>query len=38
LTRPLIFDGRNIFPTSAMRRHGFEYHSIGRPVVRPAAP
>ncbi len=35
LKQPLIFDGRNIFPSSAMRRHGFEYHSIGRPVVRP---
>lgn len=33
LRQPLIFDGRNIFTTRAMRRHGFEYHSVGRPSV-----
>ncbi len=33
LRSPLIFDGRNIFDPAMMRRHGFEYHSVGRPVV-----
>lgn len=33
LAQPLIFDGRNIFQPAAMRRHGFEYHSVGRPTV-----
>ena len=32
---PLIFDGRNVYAVDAMRRHGFEYHSIGRPPVKP---
>jgi UDPglucose 6-dehydrogenase len=32
---PLIFDGRNVYTAAAMRRHGFEYHSIGRPPVKP---
>lgn len=35
LRQKLIFDGRNIFALATMRQHGFEYHSIGRPVVMP---
>jgi UDPglucose 6-dehydrogenase len=39
LRRPLIFDGRNLYPLEVMVREGFEYHSIGRrPVVPAAAP
>ena len=37
LNLPLIFDGRNIYDLDSMRQHGFEYHSIGRPVIRPSA-
>ncbi len=37
LKRPLIFDGRNLYAEETMLEYGFEYHSIGRPVVRPAA-
>ncbi len=33
LKRPLIFDGRNLYEAQAMARKGFEYHSMGRPVV-----
>ena len=33
LAQPLIFDGRNIYDLDAMKRLGFEYHSIGRPPV-----
>lgn len=29
----VIFDGRNLFEPERMQRHGFTYHSIGRPVV-----
>lgn len=28
--RPLLLDGRNIFEPSRLRKHGFEYHCIGR--------
>lgn len=35
LKQPLVFDGRNIFSLEMMERQGIEYHSIGRPVVRP---
>lgn len=31
---PLIFDGRNIYDLDVMRESGFEYHSIGRPLVK----
>ena len=31
MARPLIIDGRNMFPAEEMRRRGFEYASVGRP-------
>ena len=37
MTTPLIFDGRNIYNQRLMRRYGFEYYSVGRPALRPAA-
>lgn len=30
LTRPLIFDGRNLYETALMAQLGIEYHGIGR--------
>jgi UDPglucose 6-dehydrogenase len=33
LRHPIIFDGRNLFSPEDMERHGFEYHSVGRPPV-----
>jgi len=36
LARPLIFDGRNLYRPERMAELGFEYYSVGRPVVRPA--
>lgn len=33
LKSPLIFDGRNLFSLKVMREAGFNYYSIGRPVV-----
>jgi UDPglucose 6-dehydrogenase len=38
MRRPAVFDGRNLYAPDRMRRLGFEYHSIGRKPVRPAAP
>ncbi len=35
LRQPLIFDGRNLYDLSLMRRYNFEYHSVGRPSVVP---
>lgn len=35
MKNPLIFDGRNQYSPSEMRRHGFTYYSIGRPPVLP---
>jgi UDPglucose 6-dehydrogenase len=32
---PVIFDGRNLYSTRAMRAAKFEYHSIGRTPVKP---
>ncbi len=37
LRRPIIFDGRNLFAPADMHQRGFEYHSIGRASVYPAA-
>ncbi|MFO0973851.1 MAG: UDP-glucose/GDP-mannose dehydrogenase family protein [Phycisphaerae bacterium] len=34
LAKPVIFDGRNVYSAEQMRRHGFDYYSIGRPPVR----
>ena len=34
LNQPTIFDGRNVYELDTMRRLGFNYYSIGRPVVR----
>lgn len=33
LKHPVVIDGRNIFDPAAMKRHGFVYHSMGRPPV-----
>jgi len=33
LVEPVVFDGRNLYEPSAMQRHKFEYHAIGRPTV-----
>jgi UDPglucose 6-dehydrogenase len=33
LKNNVIFDGRNVYELETMRREGFTYHSIGRPVV-----
>jgi len=38
MARPVIFDGRNLWSPEAMARTGFEYHSVGRPPVRPGEP
>jgi UDPglucose 6-dehydrogenase len=35
LKENIIFDGRNIYELDDMRKHGFEYHSIGRATVIP---
>jgi UDPglucose 6-dehydrogenase len=37
LKQPLIFDGRNIYDAKTIARYNFEYYSVGRPAVRPAA-
>jgi len=37
LKQPLIFDGRNLYELATMKRCGFEYFSVGRPTVAPAA-
>jgi UDPglucose 6-dehydrogenase len=34
LATPVVFDGRNLYEPSRMRRHGFEYYPIGREQVR----
>ena len=31
----VIFDGRNIYRRKLLERHGFTYHSVGRPAVIP---
>jgi UDPglucose 6-dehydrogenase len=35
MTKPVIFDGRNIFERKIMADHGFTYHSVGRAPVTP---
>ena len=35
LKKPIIYDGRNLYDLTVMRKAGFEYHSIGRPCVIP---
>ncbi len=35
MTRPVIFDGRNIYRVQTMHEMGFEYHSVGRLSVQP---
>jgi UDPglucose 6-dehydrogenase len=37
MRRPLIIDGRNLYPLSVMEEQGFEYHSVGRRPVFPTA-
>jgi UDPglucose 6-dehydrogenase len=37
LSRPIIFDGRNIFDPHTMADLGFEYHSVGRASVYPGS-
>jgi UDPglucose 6-dehydrogenase len=32
---PVVFDGRNLYSTKAMRAAGFTYYSIGRATVKP---
>ena len=34
LKNNVIFDGRNLYKNSEMKKNGFEYHSIGREEVK----
>jgi UDPglucose 6-dehydrogenase len=36
LNRPVLVDLRNIYRTDEMKQAGFDYHSIGRPIVNGA--
>jgi UDPglucose 6-dehydrogenase len=38
MSRPLIFDGRNLLNAGEMTRLGFEYHGVGRAVERRSMP
>ncbi|MBU0641569.1 MAG: UDP-glucose/GDP-mannose dehydrogenase family protein [Planctomycetes bacterium] len=35
MKQPLIFDGRNIYANDTIAGYNIEYHSVGRPVVKP---
>jgi UDPglucose 6-dehydrogenase len=35
MSNALILDGRNLYDPADVARHGFEYHSIGRPPASP---
>lgn len=35
MNRRVVFDGRNLWSGSAVAKHGFEYHCIGRPTSKP---
>ena len=37
MAQPIIFDGRNLYDPDEVVKHGFEYHSIGRPTAYPAS-
>jgi UDPglucose 6-dehydrogenase len=34
LNAKVVFDGRNLFETETMKKHGFVYYSIGRKDVK----
>jgi UDPglucose 6-dehydrogenase len=34
LSQPNVFDGRNLYPLDLMKDKGFNYFSIGRPIVK----
>jgi len=36
MRRPVVVDGRNLWPPERMRRLGFEYYSVGRKPVLPS--
>ncbi|MDR1376476.1 MAG: UDP-glucose/GDP-mannose dehydrogenase family protein [Synergistaceae bacterium] len=33
LKAPMVVDGRNLYSLSEMKRRGFDYYSVGRPVI-----